>query len=378
MTSDHVFMSRALQLAKRGDYTTRPNPRVGCVIVKDKKILVEGWHYRAGDAHAERHALSQLASTSDAQGATVYVTLEPCSHQGRTGPCAELLIDAGVSNVVYGMQDPNPQVSGRGLTVLEQAGINVIGPVLEEQAKALNSGFIQRMQKKLPWVRVKMACSLDGRTAMASGESQWITGKEARQDVQRWRAKSCAIIAGVESILQDNSRLTVRQSESGLDNIADILSVPPLRVILDSHLRTPVGAACLQADGKVVIFTSNKASQEAKEKLTKQWAGKLKIEVVSSDKFGLSLEEVLHSLAEDYQCNEILVETGATLSGSFLQAGLVNELIVYQAPVLLGSEARPLMQLPLSEMQEKVNLKMVDQRKFGNDQRLMFRIDSPA
>lgn len=234
---DHRFMARALRLAERGLYTTMPNPRVGCVLVKNQQIIAEGWHVRAGEGHAEVNALRIAAE--QARGATAYVTLEPCNHTGKTGPCSQALIDAGVARVVYAMEDPNPLVSGRGLERLAAAGIEVDGPLFEEQARALNPGFITRMERKRPLLRCKMAMSLDGRTAMASGESKWITSPKARADVQRLRAASCAIVTGIGSVLQDNSQLTLRARELGLPRAEDIARRQPLRVILDSRLQLP-------------------------------------------------------------------------------------------------------------------------------------------
>ena len=261
---DHAFMARALQLAERGRYTTRPNPRVGCLIVNNGKVLAEGWHYRCGEAHAEVNALQQLDSIASAQGvnsatakgATVYVTLEPCAHQGHTGACAVALAEAGVGKVIYGMEDPNPLVSGQGLSILRDAGVSVAGPLLEVQAQTLNQGFIRRMQTQRPWVRCKIATSLDGRTAMASGESQWITGKTARQDVQKLRAQSCAVVTGIGSIQQDNSRLNLRREELLLDHRDDVLTLPPLRVVLDTQLAIDPNAAIFQAAGTVVFALS--------------------------------------------------------------------------------------------------------------------------
>ena len=249
---DQFFMARALRLARKGLYSTHPNPRVGCVIVRDGEIVGEGWHARAGEPHAEVHALRQAGDK--ARGATAYVTLEPCSHHGRTPPCADALVAAGVSRVVAAMQDPNPQVAGSGLLRLAQAGIEVASGVLESEARALNAGFIKRMESGLPFVRVKSAMSLDGRTAMASGESQWITGPAARAAVQRLRARASVVLTGADTVLADGARLTVRPDELGLNAELTALAMtrPPLRVLVDGRLRVPLSAAFYQADKALV------------------------------------------------------------------------------------------------------------------------------
>ena len=368
---DYQFMSRAVQLAERGRYTARPNPCVGCVIVSADGAVAEGWHYRAGEPHAEINALQSLAA-DQVQGATVYVTLEPCSHTGKTGPCADALVDAGVARVVYGMQDPNPQVAGRGLSRLAEAGIMVDGPLMHEAAQQLNPGFISRMQRGKPWVRCKLASSLDGRTAMASGESQWITGTAARQDVQKWRARSCAVVTGIGSIQQDNSRLTLRAEELDVDNTGDVLKLPPLRVVLDTYLSIAQDAAIFQEPGPVLIFTSTQVDEGLAQALLEQYR-ELTIERIDESRQGLDLEQVLIRLAQQYQCNEVLIEAGAQLSGAYLQAGLIDELILYQAPVLMGSDARPLFEWPIHSMAQKQELVIVDQRTIGNDWRTIAR-----
>lgn len=366
---DSAFMAQALILAERGRYTTRPNPRVGCVLVKNSVQIACGWHYRAGQGHAEVQALGQLGHHL-ADGATAYVTLEPCAHQGRTGACALALIEAGVTRVVYGMADPNPLVESKGLAMMRDAGIQVDGPLLEAQAKQLNQGFIRRMTHQLPWVRCKVATSLDGRSAMASGESQWITAAPARKDVQKLRAQSCAIITGIGSIKQDNSRLNLRRDELGLDNVDDVLALPPLRVVLDSQLCIRADAAIFQSPGKVVVFTRESTSSAQEEALVSACANELVVERVQGSDNGLDLLQVLSCLARDYQCNEVLVEAGARLTGAFLAAKLIDELIIYQAPILMGSDARALADLPLQWMQDKVKLTIKDRRMVGDDCRI--------
>lgn len=374
---DHAFMARALQLAERGRYTTRPNPRVGCLIVKNGEVLAEGWHYRCGEAHAEVNALQQLDNVANAQDATVYVTLEPCAHQGRTGACAVALAEAGVSKVIYAMEDPNPLVSGQGLAILRDAGVSVAGPLLEEQAQSLNQGFIRRMQSQRPWVRCKIATSMDGRTAMASGESQWITGKAARQDVQKLRAQSCAVVTGIGSIQQDNSRLNLRREELLLSHRDDVLALPPLRVVLDTQLAIDPDAAIFQAAGTVIVFTNADAYAKKSPHLqmvNENSAATVNIECVDCTNGHVNLSQVLDVLGQKYQCNEILVEAGATLSGAFLEAGLIDEIVIYQAPILLGSDARSMVNLPLQLMQDKVNLGITDRRMVGDDLRIMAQI----
>ncbi|MDP4556171.1 bifunctional diaminohydroxyphosphoribosylaminopyrimidine deaminase/5-amino-6-(5-phosphoribosylamino)uracil reductase RibD [Halomonas meridiana] len=367
-TADHRYMARAIQLAKRGVYTTDPNPRVGCVIVsfadsEEGHIVGEGYHVRAGEPHAEIHALQ--AAGSEARGATAYVTLEPCSHTGRTGPCAVALADAGVARVVVAMRDPNPRVSGGGIAHLEAAGIQVQVGLLETDAKALNPGFISRMERGRPYVRLKMAMSLDGRTAMGSGESQWITGPQARTQVQRLRARSSAILSGVESLIMDDSRLTLRADQLALDNADDIVQRQPLRVILDSRLRLPLAAACLREPGRTLIITTDQHSEEKRRKLAEAGA---EIQVVPAENGRIALADMLRWLADNEQVNELLVETGATLAGALLEADLIDELQLFVAPTLLGGEARPLFALPgITQMADQKRLAVTASRTVGSD-----------
>ncbi|WP_323845467.1 bifunctional diaminohydroxyphosphoribosylaminopyrimidine deaminase/5-amino-6-(5-phosphoribosylamino)uracil reductase RibD [Microbulbifer magnicolonia] len=384
MSSAQAMMARAIQLAERGLYTTMPNPRVGCVIVDSSgEIVGEGWHRRAGLPHAEIEALNAAGALNGGQGArgaTVYVTLEPCSHTGRTGPCADALIEAGVAKVVYGMQDPNPAVSGEGLQKLKDAGIEVEGPLLEEPCRALNPGYIKRMTLGLPLVRCKSAMSLDGRTAMASGESKWVTGPAARADVQRLRARSCAVVTGVETVRFDNPNLNVRADEMALELLAGeqadlaavIQEVQPLRVIVDSRLRTPAKAFILQGDAPTLVVTTERADMSRRERLEKAGAEVL---VLPADKDGrVDLLALLEELARR-QCNEVLVESGATLSGEFLYRGHVDELIVYMAPKLLGSTARPLFELPIERMGSVLPITITDMRAVGHDWRITATTD---
>jgi len=362
--ADHVFMARALRLAERGLYTTMPNPRVGCLLVKDGQIIGEGWHYRAGEGHAEVNALAQAGE--QARAATAYVTLEPCSHTGKTGPCSEALITAGVARVVYAMEDPNPQVSGRGLEKLTAAGIEVAGPLLEDDARALNPGFVKRMEQKLPVVRCKLAMSLDGRTAMASGQSKWVTGRKAREDVQRLRAHSCAIISGIDTVLSDNASLTVRADELQLPNAEDAAAKQPLRVILDSRLRLTRNSEILNHPSPILLV--HNGSDDNADKLN-GWPEHLELIALPGKNDRIDLLALLRELARR-ECNEVLVEAGATLAGSFLRLGLLDEVIVYMAPKLLGSNARPLFDLPLNTMAAALPLKFRDIRAVGDDWRI--------
>ncbi|SBT16073.1 Riboflavin biosynthesis protein RibD [Marinomonas gallaica] len=363
-----TYMARAVQLARKGLYTTHPNPRVGCVIVKNDQVIGEGFHLKTGEGHAEVQALANL--TESASGATAYVTLEPCSHHGRTPPCAGVLIKAGVTSVVYGMQDPNPEVAGNGLKMLEQASIEVIGPVMEAECRGLNPGFIKRMEEGLPFIRVKLAMSVDGRTAMESGESQWITGPAARQDVQRLRAQSSAIVTGIGSVIVDNPSMTVRIDPN--DQEADTKTVrQPLRVILDTALSIPPESKILYPTNEVLVFCDEEEIEPDHLKTLQ----KKKVDVrflPLADDGRLDLVEAMGQLADD-GINEVLVETGAVLAGAFLDAGLVDELVIYMAPKLLGSEARPLVSLPLESMSDAVDLHLLDMTKVGQDIKLVYQ-----
>jgi diaminohydroxyphosphoribosylaminopyrimidine deaminase/5-amino-6-(5-phosphoribosylamino)uracil reductase len=352
-------MGRALELARRGLYTTDPNPRVGCVLVRGEEVVGEGWHVRAGGPHAEINALR--AAGERAAGATAYVTLEPCCHHGRTPPCTEALIGAGIRRVVAAMEDPNPQVGGAGLKALREAGIEVRSGVLAAEAERLNPGFVMRMREGRPWVRCKLAMSLDGRTAMASGESRWITGEDARRDVHRWRARSSAILTGVGTVLADDPSLTVRlgQDESGSLR-------QPLRVVLDTHLRTPPGARLLGMPGETLILTGvPDPHREAR------LAGSgVSIVTLPLDGSRLDLGAVMAYLGR-MEINELHLEAGATLSGALLAAGLVDELLVYLAPHFLGDAARGLFTLPgLERMQQRIELCIGDIRAVGRDWRI--------
>ncbi len=355
-------MTRALQLAKRGRYWAMPNPHVGCVLVRDGHIIGEGHTQPSGGNHAEIEA---LLAAGDASGATAYVTLEPCSHTGKTGPCATALVKAGVVRVVAAMQDPNPAVSGSGLQGLRAAGVEVEYGLLESEARQLIPGFIARMTRGRGRVRAKLAMSLDGRTAMASGESQWITGPAARADVQRLRASSCAIVTGIGTVLSDDCALSVRGEELALDieEAKRALVRQPLRAVLDSSLRTPAQARVLQGSQQTVLFHSPDVAIPIDLQGTE--AG---FEALPLREGVLDLTLLLNTLS-GRQCNEILVESGPRLAGALLQQGLLDELIVYMAPTLMGSRARPLLDLPLDAMADKVALQVEDVRKVGQDWR---------
>lgn len=367
---DIDYMARALQLAQKGKYTTHPNPRVGCIIVKNNQVIGEGFHQRSGEPHAEINVLSQLqqsqADQSSAQGATAYVTLEPCSHTGKTPPCANALIDAQVSRVVIAMQDPNPQVAGKGIERLRQAGIEVEVGVLEEQARRLNVGFIKRMEKGLPWLRVKLAMSLDGKTAMASGESQWITGSEARRDVQFLRAKADAILTGIGTVLADDPSLNVRLSAAEL-GIDDGEVNQPKRVVLDSKLQTPLDAKLFKIEGDTLIITTKKDEALA-QGFRSQGAEVLLLEKNESAR--LPLKTVLKKLAQR-EINEVHVEAGATLCGALIQENLVDEIIIYMAPTLMGADARSLLNFSgIDAMSDNISLEITDLRAVGKDWRI--------
>ncbi len=364
MDTDYVYMARAIQLAKKGKYTTHPNPRVGCVLVKHDTIIGEGYHQRAGETHAEINALR--ACTESTQGATAYVTLEPCSHTGKTPPCANALIDAGVSRVVLAMQDPNPLVAGQGIQRLREAGIEVETGILETQSRLLNPGFIKRMEQGLPWVRIKLAMSLDGRTAMASGESQWITGADARADVQYLRASADVMLTGIGTVLADDPALNVRLSAAELGIQGDVRQ--PARVVLDSQLQMPLDAKMLKLEGETYLCTQVDADEKVSKALKALGAHVL---VFALDETGrLPLKQVLQQLVKEGM-NEIHVEAGATLCGALIQQQLVDELVLYVAPSLMGSNARGLLNLPgLEKMQDTIKLAIQDIRAVGDDWRI--------
>ena len=364
---DREYMQLAIQLARRGFYSTAPNPRVGCVLVDGTEIIGKGFHVRAGEGHAEVNAIRDAEkNVKTTIATTAYVTLEPCSHTGKTPPCCDALIAARVSRVVVAMADPNPLVAGDGIRKLRDAGIRVDVGVLEEEAVALNPGFIKRMATGLPWVRAKLAMSLDGRTAMASGESQWITGRCARRDVQRLRAQSCAIISGVDTVIADNSALTVRREELGLDPELSALAVEqqPLRVILDSKLRLSPDAKILSQPGRTIVVAAQK--NDRAQQLSEAGA---QLIYLPNGSGRVDLKKVLQFLGEA-QCNEVLLETGATLAGAMTELNLIDSYSIYMAATFLGSEARPLLSLPLDTMAQQRRLHIENITKVGEDWRI--------
>lgn len=367
---DRRHMAEALRLARQGRYTTQPNPRVGCVLVKDGVVVGAGFHARAGGPHAEVVALKQAGYR--AYGATAYVTLEPCAHQGRTPPCANELVIAGVRRVVAACLDANPLVAGKGVKILRDAGIEVEVGLLEEEARALNPGFLRRINGGLPWVRLKMAASLDGRTAMANGESQWITGPDARRDVQRWRAMSSAVVTGVGTVLADDPSLTVRPDEWSDWSHGEV--VPPWRVVLDKEFRTPVTAKLFQTPGRVIV--AGVAAPLERQAALKDAGAEVWVLPAGGDG-RVDLRALLKKLAEA-GANEVLVEAGATVAGAFARAGLVDEFILYTAPVLLGSSARPLLEWPLASIRDQRRFAITDTRMVGGDIRTILQPKIPG
>ncbi|MGR9043835.1 MAG: bifunctional diaminohydroxyphosphoribosylaminopyrimidine deaminase/5-amino-6-(5-phosphoribosylamino)uracil reductase RibD [Gammaproteobacteria bacterium] len=356
-TQDAIFMARAIKLARQGVYTTDPNPRVGCVLVKQGAILAEGWHVKAGQGHAEVEALKRV---NDARGATAYVTLEPCSHHGRTPPCCDALIAAEVARVVVAMQDPNPLVAGQGLAKLKAAGIEVQCGLLREDAEKLNPGFIKRMETGRPYVRSKLAMSLDGRTAMSSGESKWITSVQARADVHRLRAGSSAIMTGIETVLADDPALTARIEQEVQQ---------PARIVLDSQLRMPLTAQMLVLPGRNVIVTRRSEQQRSEVQALEA----LGVEVYCvEDKQGRVALAAVFDLLGSLQINELLVEAGPTLNGALLAENLVDEWVIYMASCVLGDQGRGLFTLPgIQRMADKKQLSLCDVRQLGPDLRFV-------
>lgn len=365
MSLNHQFwMSKALRQAQKGFYSTHPNPRVGCLIVRDGKLLSQGYHEYPGGPHAEINALNNLAK--DAHGATVYVTLEPCSHTGKTPPCADALIEAKPDTVVIAMLDPNPLVSGRGIEKLKQSGINVITGVLETEARLLNAGFIKRMSHSLPFVRIKMGMSLDGRTALSNGLSQWITGAEARQDVQFLRAASSAILSTANTVMQDDASLNVRLSSEQLSQQVAVRQ--PVRVVIDNDLNLTGKEKLFQLDGEIFIFTTC----TDKKALSRFNNRQVKVVVLESDSSNqVNLEQLMSSLAE-LEINEIHTECGSVLAGALIQQKLVDEIVLYVAPDLLGNQAQGLFELgDINIMSDKIQLSITDVRMIGRDIKLI-------
>lgn len=352
---DYRWMAQAHRLAAKGLYTTDPNPRVGCILVKSGEVIGEGFHQVAGGPHAEINALDQAGDA--ANGATAYVTLEPCSHFGKTPPCSEALIEAGVSRVVIALEDPNPEVSGDGIRKMQDAGIEVQSGLAPEETELLNPGFLLRMRSQRPFIRLKMAMSVDGRTAMSSGESKWITGADARMDVQRLRARSSAVLTGVGTILADDPSLNVR------DVSGDVK--PPARIVLDPDAKTPPSAKLFSVDGDIIMAVAADASTPS------EWNDNKNIKVIALNRSsqGLDLHQLMERLAQ-LEINELHVETGATLAGELVRQQMVDEIVLYMAPILMGSDARPLFDLQIKRMDEKVSLKIKEIRMVGDDLRM--------
>ena len=368
--NDAIWMARALQLAAKGLMTTGVNPRVGCVLVKDERLIGEGWHERAGEGHAEVMALRDAERRGNAvREATAYVTLEPCAHHGKTPPCAEALIKAGVSRVVAAMEDPNPLVAGQGFTLLQAAGIAVAAPLMAAEAETLNIGFVKRMRQGKPWVRLKMAGSLDGRSALANGQSQWITGPEARADGHRFRARAQAIITGVGTVIDDDPLLTVRDVAMPMGwNAEPVALAEPLRVVLDNHLRTSPNAKILQGGCLIVTASTDTAKTQALA------AAGAEVLCLPNQQSQVDLAGVLTALAER-GVNEVHVEAGPTLSGAFLKSGLVDELLVYIAPTVLGGDARGWFDgLNLTHLNQKTEWQFQDVRLVGAVLRVIARL----
>jgi len=356
---DADFMSEALIEGRKASCWAKPNPHVGCIVVRDDQIIARGFTQPAGGNHAE---IMALAACADPRGATVYVTLEPCCHWGRTGPCVEALIKAGVARVVVAIKDPNPEVAGQGIARLREAGIAVDLGIGQAEAEQDLRGFLLRMRRGWGRVRVKLACSMDGKTAMASGESQWITGPVARRDVQRFRAASSVIVTGVQTVLADDCSLTVREDALGWqgDELQRALSRPPIRAVFDTHGRTPAGAKVLAGSAPTLLFTAQGA-------VVPKAARQCELPMVSGR---LDVRAALHALGNE-GANEILVEAGSTLSGALLKEGLVDELVLYQAPVILGATAQPLLGIALEKLQEGVRLVYTDVSAMDRDLRIM-------
>ena len=354
---DAAHMAQALRLARQGLYSAHPNPRVGCVIVNDGRVVGEGWHMRAGREHAEINALNEAGAS--AAGGTAYVTLEPCAHHGKTPPCCEALIAAGVAEVVVAMQDPFNKVEGRGIAALRDAGIRVRAGLMQQAAEKLNEGFVSRVRRGRPLLRLKVACSLDGCTAMADGHSQWITGPEARADVQRLRAASGAILTGIGTVMADDPSLTVRE--------AGLVSRQPLRVVADSRLRMPPSSCMLGLPGDTIVFCVDDSRREA---LELSGARVYKLQALDGR---IAMIDLLAELA-NLEVNDVLVEAGETLAGALLAAGQVDELVIYQAPHIMGSETRGMFTTPgWQQLDQKMHLTITDIRRIGVDTRITAR-----
>jgi diaminohydroxyphosphoribosylaminopyrimidine deaminase / 5-amino-6-(5-phosphoribosylamino)uracil reductase len=364
---DVEHMARALQLAANGIYDTAPNPAVGCVLVKDARVVGTGWTAPAGGPHAEIVALK--AAGAAARGATAYVTLEPCCHTGRTGPCTKALLEAGVLRVVFAGRDPNPRVNGGGAAELEAAGVVVEGGVMEVEAEPLNRGFFTRMRRGVPFVRSKLAVSLDGRTALANGTSKWITSAAARSDVHRWRARSSAVLTGSGTIVDDDPSLDARRDEAGIPESLGIKQ--PLRVVIDARLKMPPSAKTLSLPGEVLVLTTRALDDPKAEALR---AAGARVDRIAGDAEHCDLRAVIAHLG-GLEINDVWVEAGAGLNGALLKAGLIDELIIYMAPRVLGATARGMFEVPaLESLADATQVSFDDVRAIGADLRITARV----
>lgn len=360
-TADHAHMAHALRLARLGLYTTTPNPRVGCVIVKDDTVVGTGWHAKAGEPHAEVHALREAGER--AKGATAYVTLEPCNHTGRTGPCSEALIAAGVARVVAAMQDPNPLVAGKGLARIAAVGIQTQSGLLENEAVELNIGFVSRMTRGRPWLRLKAAASLDGKTALNNNASQWITGAAARQDGHRWRARACAILTGFGTVKEDNPQMTVRGVDYG-----DLAPRQPLRIVVDSRLQIYPTANILKGGNALIV-----GAVEDESRIAALREVGAEVLIIPNAQGKVELHGMLHALAER-GINEIHAEAGGKLNGSLLRENCVDEFLIYQAPILIGDNAQGMFSLhELTELSQATRLQIIERTVLGDDLRILAR-----
>ena len=383
--NDEHFMAQALREAERGLYTTQPNPRVGCVLVRDGRAIASGYHLTDGKGHAEANALDSLFAlktgldTKIRGSLTAYVTLEPCSFQGRTPSCAHALVLAGVTRVVYAMTDPHPDNRGKGLDVLRDAGVKVDGPLMESSAKALNPGHIKKYDHGLPYVRLKLAMTMDGKTALSNGESQWITGPEARRDVQKLRARSSAIVTGVQTIIDDDPQLTVRAADLDVEFAELSEAVRRKVVVLDSKLRIPSGAGILNNPDTVIVCVKN--ALDTAKSVAEQALKHLGAQLWSTDENAdgrVDLYSLLQQLAKA-GCNEVLFECGATLAGSLISQGLVDELVIYTAPKLMGNEAKSLLNFASPDnMRDLVELEIKDVRQLGRDLKIIAVVSAAA
>lgn len=369
-------MRQAIGLATLGCYSAKPNPAVGCVICKDKSVVSTGWHQKAGDPHAERVALAAAEKSGESvKGATVYVTLEPCSHYGRTPPCADALVAAEVARVVIAMQDPNPLVAGQGIQRLQEAGIQVDVGLLEVDAIRLNEGFIQSMTEQRPFVRLKTATSLDGRTAMHNGESQWITGDEARKEVHKMRARHGAVITGIGTVLSDDPSMNVRLDDASLSEMhLEPDSANPIRVVLDAHLSMPLDARMLSLPGRTLLMTSKDEAESNLDLIEKIYQAGGEVVAVAAEEDRLDLASVLHYLHQEEQVRDVMVEAGAVVAGAFIESGFVDEIHAFIAPSLMGDSARPMFSLPrVQTMPDKLNFEFVSVESIGQDVHLVLR-----